>query len=267
MNDNENLVLDGTENVDTVATEEITGEQVEQIEEVVQPRTYTQEEVDEIVGRRLARNTAKIHKEYNKKYGKLESVLRAGTGKDDVGEITDDFTKFYQSKGIEIPTEPTYTDRDTEILAKAEAEDIIKAGFEEVVEEVDRLAELGVSNMTAREKAVFTKLAEYRQSAERSNELSSIGVKEDVYNSKEFNDFANKFGSNTSITEIYEIYNKMQPKKEVRTMGSLKNGPQEDNGVKEFYSRDEALKFTKEDFDKNPELFKAVQNSMLKWKR
>ena len=90
-------------------------------------------------------------------------------------------------------------------------------------------------------------------------------MKEDVYNSKEFNDFASKFGSNTSITEIYEIYNKMQPKKEIRTMGSLKNTTQTDTGVKEFYSRDEALKFTKKDFDNNPELFKAVEKSMLKW--
>lgn len=263
MNDNENLVLDGTENVETVATEESTGEQVEQVE---QPRTYTQEEVDEIVGRRLARNTAKIHKEYNKKYGQLENVLRAGTGKEDVGEITDTFVEFYESKGIHIPSEPTYTDRDTEILANAEANDIIKAGLEEVVEEVNRLADIGVENMTAREKSVFTKLAEYRQNAERSNELQSIGVKEDVYNSKEFNDFASKFDSNTSITEIYEIYNKLQPKKEIRTMGSLKTNTQQDNGVKEFYSLEEARKFTKEDFDKNPELFKAVEKSMLKWK-
>ena len=58
----------------------------------------------------------------------------------------------------------------------------------------------------------------------------------------------------------------MQPKKEIRTMGSLKNTPQTDTGVKEFYSKEEALKFTKEDLDKNPELFKAVSNSMLKWK-
>lgn len=259
MNENENLVLEGTENVETVATEQSTGEQVEQV------RTYTQQEVDEIVGKRLARNTAKIHKEYNRKYGDLENVLRAGTGKEDVGEITDTFRKFYENKGIQIPSEPTYTDRETEILANAEATDIINAGLDEVVEEVDRLADIGVSNMTAREKAVFAKLAEYRQSAERSNELSSIGVKEEVYNSKEFNDFASKFGTNTSITEIYEIYNKMQPKKEIRTMGSLKTTPQADTGVKEFYSIDEALKFTKQDFDKNPELFKAVQNSMLKW--
>ena len=259
MLENENLVLDDTENVETVTTEENTGEVQ------VPVKTYTQEEVDDIVGKRLARNTAKIRKEYSKKYGDLENVLKAGTGKDNVVELTDTFRSFYEQKGIHIPSEPTYSGRDIEVLAKAEATDIINAGFEEVVEEVDRLAELGIENMSAREKQVFKELAEYRQRTERTNELSKIGVTEDVYNSKEFTDFASKFGSNTTITEIYEIYNKMQPKKEVRTMGSLKNTTQQDTGVKDFYTRDEALKFTKKDFDNNPELFKAVEKSMLKW--
>lgn len=259
MLDNENLVLNDTENVETVTTEENTGEVQ------VPVKTYTQEEVDDIVGKRLARNTAKIRKEYSKKYGDLENVLKAGTGKDNVVELTDTFREFYTQKGIHIPSEPTYSGRDIEVLAKAEANDIINAGFEEVVEEVDRLAELGIENMSAREKQVFKELAEYRQRTERTNELSKIGVTEDVYNSKEFTDFASKFGSNTTITEIYEIYNKMQPKKEVRTMGSLKNTTQQDTGVKDFYTRDEALKFTKKDFDNNPELFKAVEKSMLKW--
>jgi hypothetical protein len=259
MNENENLVLDDTENVETVTTEENTGEVQ------VPVKTYTQEEVDDIVGKRLARNTAKIRKEYSKKYGDLENVLKAGTGKDNVVELTDTFRSFYEQKGIHIPSEPTYSGRDIEVLAKAEANDIINAGFEEVVEEVDRLAELGIENMSAREKQVFKELAEYRQRTERTNELSKIGVTEDVYNSKEFTEFASKFGSNTTITEIYEIYNKMQPKKEVRTMGSLKNTTQTDTGVKDFYTRDEALKFTKKDFDNNPELFKAVEKSMLKW--
>ena len=261
MNENENLVLDDTENVETVTTEETTGE--EQVE--IPVKTYTQEEVDDIVGKRLARNTAKIRKEYTKKYGDLENVLKAGTGKDNLVELTDTFREFYTQKGIHIPSEPTYSGRDIEVLAKAEADDIINAGFEEVVEEVDRLAELGIENMSAREKQVFKELAEYRQNAERSNELSKLGVTEDVYNSKEFKDFASKFGTNTTITEIYEIYNKMQPKKEVRTMGSLKNNTTNDTGVKDFYTRDEALKFTKKDFDNNPELFKAVEKSMLKW--
>ena len=48
-------------------------------------------------------------------------------------------------------------------------------------------------------------------------------------------------------------------------MGSMKNATSTDSGVKDFYTRDEALKFTRKDYDKNPELFKAVERSMLKW--
>lgn len=255
-----------------LATEQIaenveqTTEQIEQVEQIEQPvKTYTDEEVNQIVGRKLARREAKIRKEYEKKYGELENVLKAGTGKEDVVEMTDTFKKFYEGKGIQIPTQPTYSDRDNAILARAEAEDIIKAGFEEVVEEVDRLADIGLANMNAREREVFKTLAEYRKTAEQGKELSKLGVTEEVYGSKEFKDFAGKFSANTSITEIYEIYNKMQPKKEVRTMGSMRTNIPPDKGVKEFYTRDEALQFTKKDFDNNPELFKAVERSMYKW--
>ena len=81
MTDNENLVTEVTENVET-ATEET----VEQAETPA-PRTYTQEEVDEIVSKRKARTEAKIRKEYDRKYGRLESVLKAGTGKESVEEM------------------------------------------------------------------------------------------------------------------------------------------------------------------------------------
>ena len=118
--------------------------------------------------------------------------------------------------------------------------------------------------MNAREKEVFRQLAEYHQNASRGQELAKIGVTEDVYTSKEFKDFAAKFSPTTPVTEIYQYYSKMQPRKEVHTMGSMKNNTS-DEGIKDFYTRDEALKFTTKDFDKNPALFKAVEKSMLKW--
>ena len=46
----------------------------------------------------------------------------------------------------------------------------------------------------------------------------------------------------------------------------MKNTDSSDNGVKDFYTVDEARKFTKEDYDKNPALFAAVERSMTKWK-
>ena len=242
--------------------------QAENVEQTTEqtPKTYTQEEVDAIVGKRNARTEAKIRKEFQRKYGDLEEVLKAGTGKENVEELTDTFKQFYAKKGIQMPEKPNYTAKDIEVLARAEADDIIRSGYEEVVDEVDRLTQLGAANMTAREKAVFKALAEHRQSAERGMELSKLGVTEDVYNSKEFKDFAGKFNANIPITDVYDIYRQTQPKKEIKTMGSMKNTSSTDNGVKDFYTVEEARRFTKADFDKNPALFKAVQNSMTKWR-
>ena len=252
MNENENLVAEQvTENT------EQTAEQT--------PKTYTQEEVNEIVGKRIARKEAKIRKEYDRKYGDLEEVLKAGTGKESVEEMTDTFKQFYQKKGIRLPQKPTYSARDIETLAKADADEIIASGYEDVVEEVDRLAQIG-ANMTPREKALFRTLAEHRQNTERGNELSQIGVTEDVYNSKEFKEFAADFNPNTPISKIYNLYAKTQPKKEIQTMGSMKNTASAGDEIKDFYSFEEASRFTKKDFDKNPALFKAVEASMRKWK-
>ena len=265
MNNIENLALENAENVEAT-TEQI----AEQAEQIAQPeKIYTEEDfnkkLDEVLGKKIARNTAKIRKEYEKKYGELETVLKAGTGKEDVGEMASTFRQFYEGKGIQIPKEPTYSARDIEALAKVDANDIISAGLDDVIEEVDRLAGIGLHNMSAREKAVFKELAEYRKTAEQSRELSKLGVTEDVYNSSDFKEFAGKFSPSTSITEIYEIYNKMKPRKEVRTAGSMTSTTPKDTGVKDFYTRDEALQFTQKDFDENPALFKAVEKSMLKW--
>ena len=252
------------ENIENVVTEQVA--EVEQIAE--QPvKTFTQEEVDEMVGKRLARREAKIRKEYDRKYGQLEEVLRAGTGKENVEEMTDTFRQFYQKKGIQFPQKPAYSDSDIEVLANAEAAEIIRGGFEEVVEEVDRLASLGVENMTPREKKVFKALAEHRQNTERGKALSQMGVTQEEYSSKEFQDFARKFSSTTPITEVFDIYRKTQPKKEIKTMGSMKNTDSTDNGVKDFYTPEEVRKIPRSEYYKNPALQKAVEDSMLKWKR
>ena len=253
MENNENLVFE-TEKVETTT------------EETPQVKTYTQEEVDAIVGKRLARKEARIRKEYDRKYGELEEVLKVGTGKDDVGEITDTFRGFYEKKGVQFAKKPSYTDDDIKVLAQAEADSIIRAGFEDVVEEVDRLSDIGVENMTAREKAVFKVLAEHRQGAERAKELSSIGVTEDVYNSDDFKSFASKFNPTIPVKDVFDIYKKTQPQKEYKTMGSMKNSPNEVNTIKDYYSPEEARKFTVKDFEKSPELYKRVVESSYKWK-
>lgn len=255
--------MENIENNENLVTEQV-AENVEQTTEQT-PKMFTQDEVNEIVGKAKARTRAKIEKENQRKYGRLEEVLRAGTGKETVEEMSDTFEQFYTGKGIKMPQKPAYSDSDIAVLAKADADDIIRMGYDEVVEEVDRLTAIGYANMTAREKAAFKVLAEHRIGAERGRELAKLGVTEDVYNGKEFMDFASKFNSSTPIADIYNIYAITKPKKEHQTMGSMKSTGTADNGVKDFYSYEEAKKFSKADFDKNPKLYEAVIKSMTKW--
>jgi hypothetical protein len=251
MNDNENVVVEATENMEAVSTEEI-------IAEDKPSKTFTQDEVNDIVNKRLARKEARIRKEYERKYGDLESVLKAGTGKQSVEELTETFGDFYKGKGVNIPSKPTYSDRDIEVLARAEANDIINAGYDDVVEEVDRLAHLG-ANMTKREKALFKVLAEHRQSTERRSALSEMGVADEVYNSQEFQDFASKFNSKTSIKDIYDIYSKTKPKKEIQTMGSVKST--QTRTTKDFYTAEEIAKLTPDEL-RDPNVWETVRRSM-----
>lgn len=254
MENEKDLVTEETVTEETVQTE------TEAQTETKPPKTYTEDEVNAIVGKRIAREGAKIRKQYDREYGELREVLRAGTGKESVSDMTDTFKKFYQSKGIQMPTKPQYDAADLETLARADANEFISGGYEEVCEEVDRLTDLGVANMSAREKAMFKVLAEHRQNAEKANELAKLGVTEDVYNSKGFKDFQGMFNPNTPIADIYNLYAKTQPKKEVRTMGSMKQ-QNANTGAKEFYTPEEIERLTEDDLD-DPQVWAAVRRSM-----
>lgn len=257
------------ENKENLVTEEV-AENVEQTTEET-PKLYTEEElnakVNEISGKRVARREAKIRKEVEREYKDLVETLEAGTGKKGAKELNDAFTEFYKSKGIKIEKKPDYSTNDLEVLARAEADEIIRGGYDEVVEEVDRMTNIGFENMTARDKAVFKVLAEHRHNAEQSRELAKIGVTEDVYTSNEFKDFASMFNPNTPIAKIYETYAKTQPKKEFKTTGSMKSAASADSDIKDYYTPEEAKRFTRKELDSNPELFAAIEKSMRKWRK
>jgi hypothetical protein len=262
MNENENLVTEVTENAEQTA------------EETRQPKTYTEDEVNDIVGKKKSIIERKLRKEYDRKYSEYEEIgeiLKAGMGKENLGEIKNGLNKFYAEnvKGYnpKIKKNPEYSAKDIEALAKADADELISYGDDEVAEELDRLTELGVANMSARDKARFEILESHMRNAKTSRELSSIGVTEDVYNSEEFKEFRKMFNPDTPITKVYETYAKTQSKKEIRTMGSMKTTESKDNGIKDYYSPNEARMFTRKQLDENPALFKAICNSMSKWKK
>lgn len=260
MEDNTNLVTDVTENVE-VTTEETQGQVTEIVKEP--EKLYSEADlnnkINELLPKKLARREAKIRKEYESKYGRVENVLKSGLGVESIEEATSQLADFYTKKGIKIPETPTYSDRDMQVLAKAEADEIIASGFDEVVEEVDRLAELGVENMTTRDREVFKKLAEYRQVTERQKELSKIGVKEDFLENKEFKDFASKFNANTPIKDIYDLYVKTQPKQKFEQVGSMKNA--QADKTKDYYSPEEIQRMTLDDLN-DPDVWNAVRKSM-----
>lgn len=257
----------------TDVTEKVGEQTTEQPVEAQQPKMYTEEEfnqrMDELLAKKLARKEAKIRKEYEEKfspYKEAEMVLNAGLGTSDIREATGNLKQFYEEKGVKIPEfRPSYSDDDMKVLAGVEAQKIIDLGFDEVVEEVDRLADKGLDNMTAREKLVFSKLAEYRKTESDKKELAKIGVSEAALQDKDFLEFAADLNPNMSMKDKYQKYLKYRPKKEVEPIGSMRNPADTGTAVKDFYTYEEALKFTKKDFDRNPALFKAVENSMHKW--
>ena len=248
MENNENLVTEVAENAEQTA-EEVA---------VPQPKTYTDEDVNAIVGKRLARQEQKLRREYDRKYGRLEEVLKAGTGKEDVGEIADTFEQFYEGKGVKLNKKPEYTAKDIEALAKADAAEFINGGDEDVAEEVDRLAEIGLDNLTAREKATFKVLAEHRKSTERSKELAKLGVTDEVINSPEFKELQSMMKPDTPISKVYEMYQKTQPKKDIKPMGSMKNAVQTE---KEYYTPEEIARLSMKDLD-DPNVWAKVRRSM-----
>lgn len=275
--EDENLVLEDeefieedTENVEEQTTEETVDAGTE---EVTEEKVYTEDELnkrlDELLAKKIARKESKLRKELEKEYQpykELGTVVNAGLGVNDVNEATTNLRKFYTEKGVVIPnSQPSYNGNDLKVLANSEANDIIEAGFDDVVEEVDRLAQLGVENMTPREKLVFSKLAEYRQAESAKKELSKIGVSSDVISSKEFKAFAEQFNTNTPITKVYEFYTKMNSETVAPTekIGSMKNGNAKED--KNYYSPDDVDKLTEKELD-DPKIFELVRKSMLKWK-
>jgi len=258
--ENENPVIEEiTENVEQ-PTEEVV-EEVQEEPSIEQPQveTFTKEQVDEMLAKKIARKEAKIRKEYDKKYGRLENVLKAGTGEEDVETIADTLTSFYAKKGIDIPKEPQYSRDYIEYRAREEANTIIEAGYDEIKEEVDRLANIGLDNMSEEDKIIFNKLAGERKRIEQEKDLATLGIGRDALNDEEFKQFSNKLNPSLSLKEKYEMYLQLKPKKQIDKMGSMKSG--QTSKVKDFYTADEIERLTDEDLD-NPLVWEAVRKSM-----
>ena len=264
LEDNKDVVVETTENVEEQATEKL-------VDGVSEGKMYTDaeierlvnERVDKIMPKKLERAKAKLTREFENKYEKVDRVLKAGLGVETLDEATDQLETFYTKKGIKIP-EKTVSESEMRYLADRYADEVIEGGYDEIVEEVNKLSELGLDNMNPQQKLIFMKLAGVRQEQEDLKELASIGVGKEILEDNEYKEFVSKLNPNLSTKQKYEMYKQFKPKPKFEQIGSMKSDNSKE-AIKDFYTYEESQKFTKADFDKNPKLFEAVCNSMTKW--
>lgn len=290
--DNKEVIVDGTsvdttnptenleENEEVVGTLEDTSEadasQAEEEKESVKEKLYTQKELQEAIDRNVKGRLARAENEYAKKiqeYEDLAYTLRKGMGKNDgdVNDLNKDLRSFYKEQGIDIP-EPKihYNERDERILAKADAEEIIEAGEDEVNRIANQIYNKPEAQRTIREKVIFETLGKHVIAERAKAQLKEKGVNEDILSDDKFKKFASQFNTSTPITEIYNLYDKLNKTTEKKTpppsTGSVKTTGKSQE-IKDYYTPEEVSKFTMEQLKSNPRLMKAVDNSMAKWNK
>lgn len=233
-------------------------------------RVYTEDEfntaVNEAVDKRVARKLRKMESKYEEElaaYKDTDNVLRSALGTNDIAESNEKLREFYEEQGIELPDVyvPGLSKRDAEALGERDADDFIEEGFEAMEEEANRLAEKKFENLSDREKAEFNKLATTLTSEKRRKDLLSVGGSKELLDDKEFKEFSSQFNSQVSIKDIYEMYNKIKPKKEVGTPGSMQN--HNPSAKKDRYTEEEISSMTSADLD-DPEVWAAVVRSLQK---
>lgn len=269
-----------TENVETQTTEEI-GEGIELTDtsdttesddteksdsndetvEKEEVRTFTQEEVDAIVQKRLARKERDFQKELSK-YKSAEEVLKTGLGATDINDAEDKLREYWGEQGMKMPerVKPGLTQHQLEVLAQDEANEFIEEGYESMKTEANRLASKGYQNLNESEKIIFNKLAETLTREDNKKALLKLGASEDLLTDKSFIDFKNKFNNNVPISEVYDMYMKSSKPKTVKeNPGSMKNS--DINTTKDFYTPEEISKLSDEQLD-DPKIWEVVRRSM-----
>lgn len=271
MEENENLVAEEvTENAeDTTAEEdvegiELTDTSLEGSKEKEEVKTYTQEELEEIVQRRLGRQKDKLERDYNKvlaKYKRTEEILNAGLGSSGIDDANEKLTTYYENEGVKIPkaSEPGLSQRQIEILARAEADDIIQSG--EAKEELNRLLKIDVQDMTPEEKIIYKRLYEKVSEDDRKADLVKQGIDLSILDDKKFQDFEKQFSKETKLSSVVEMYRKLNPEKQPEKIGSMKSN--ESGKIKDYYTPEEIANLTEEELS-NPVIWEAVRKSQTK---
>jgi hypothetical protein len=252
-----------TENVGTQATEETVGIEISTQEEkkeekrlrdLLKENPNYQEEFNNIMKSRISRERNEIES----KYSKLANVVKTGLNTNSIEEATNRLTEFYEENGIKIQHN-LYTEQEEQILAEKLAENIINDGYEEIVNEVEKLSSKRIEEMTPREKIMLQKLGNERVKIEQAKELQSLGI-----NDNKFLEFSNKLNPSLSIKEKYDIYKSLNKKEEtIEKIGSMKSNIHTTEN-KDYYTPEEVDKLTEKEL-RDPKIMAIVDKSMIEW--
>lgn len=256
---------DGEQNQEEVNMTETN--QADDIEKQIEERANKlfEEKVEERLIRDRVNRERKQSKEMAK-YKQLENVIKAGLGVDNLDEAISKTSSFYKEQGINIPEfKESYSERDEKILAKADAQEIIELGRNEMEAEANRIANIPADKRTMREKTIFDTLCKELINLKDIDDLKAKGYKTEILSTKEFNEFRNQFNVNTPISKIYEMYNKINGQEVVqpKSPGSVKSTTTIKQ-IKDYYSPEDFDKLTEEDLN-NPKIMEIVDKSRLQW--
>lgn len=254
-------IVDGVELTDTADdTTDVDTEETK--EEQPKGRFYTDEEVNSIVDKRVARKMRKYEKQMAE-YEDTENVLKSALEVDNISDANKKLRNYYQEQGYELPErKSSYSERELNILAKAEADEIIEEGYDSMLEEAKSLAKIGYQNLNQKEKLIFMTLGDELDKQNDTRELKKLGANEELLKDSRFIEFRNMFDKKTPIDKVYGLYKKQEPKPKVELPGSMKNTSVK--GEKEYLTPEEVVALTPEDWEK-PGMWEKVRKSQLKW--
>lgn len=257
MNEEKDLSVD-TESTDTTSTNEET------------TKTYTQKEVDDMQAKWEGNFQKKLDKAISRKMrdtdgenfkkDQLIDILKKQTKAETIDDLLDISEKQY---GITVQRTKANNQNDEKVLGKNDAKEILDFQDDEYTEkEINRLANL---KRTGREEEAYTELKTAfegkRALAERNKEIKEKGLNEEVVESSEFKEFEKKFAKDTSLSDIYELYSKVNIPKEEKpfSVGSLKDTRASQTDA--FFTVDEFNALTEKDL-KNPKVYEKAMKTI-----
>lgn len=171
------------------------------------------------------------------KYRQLENVIKTGLGVDTIDDAINKTSEFYREQGINIPEyKDVYSERRERNLAKLEAQEIIDLGYDDMKAEANRLS--SIKNRSPYEETMFMTLCEKLTDINNAQELQDKGIDTAILKDEEFKNFKDRF-INTPITEIYDMYQKLNTKQPVVKPASAGSAKTETNNSSDTFTAEQ----------------------------